>query len=118
MTEGLHPTMKQPNPWIPMTDPIELAKFGKFAEELGELMSAVSRCMIQGLDESHPTTGKSNRDWLKEEMADVLAGFVIIQHHMGITARDLDDRITAKVKHLKGWHELIEQRDPIMHDLD
>lgn len=53
------------NPWKPMTNPIDLKHTGKTMEETSELISAVSRCQIQGLLESHPVTGKVNREWLK-----------------------------------------------------
>jgi hypothetical protein len=61
------------NPWRPMTRPIDLKHLGKLGEESNELGAAISRCIIQGIDEREPVTGKPNRQWLAEEIADVLA---------------------------------------------
>lgn len=108
MTEGLNPTMKQPSPWHPCLDPVELAVLGKLAEESGELTSAATRCIIQGWDESHPSTGKANSDWLLEEVADVLAGIAVTLDHFGISREELNARVEIKIEHLKGWHKLIE----------
>ena len=108
MTEGLNPAMKQPNPWHPCLDPVELAVLGKLTEELGECSSAASRCLIQGWDEAHPTTHKKNSDWLLEEMADVLAGISVTLDHFGISREELSARAEEKINHLKGWHKLIE----------
>lgn len=108
MSEGLNPQMKQPSPWHPCLDPKELAVLGKLVEELNECGSAASRCIIQGWDESHPTTGKANSQWLLEEMADVLAGISVTLEHFGISREELAVRTEAKIVHLKGWHKLIE----------
>jgi hypothetical protein len=48
------------------------AILGKTIEELGELTAALARAQIQGVDEVHPVTGKSNRVWIEEEIQDVL----------------------------------------------
>ncbi len=109
MTESLEPKMRQPAAWIPSTLPVEIACLGKLQEELGELQSAVSRCLIQGFSESHPTTKKSNKLWLKEELADVLAAMKMTMVYYGITEEELASRISTKIAHLTGWHELIEE---------
>lgn len=66
------------NPWIPMSKPIDIKHLGKLAEELGEASSAVARCLIQGIDESEPVTGKLNRQWLEDELADVCANIQLV----------------------------------------
>src|SRR4051812_36337432 len=59
--------------WQPITNKHNLAALGKLGEEASELCSAICRCIIQGMDELEPTTGKPNRQWLEEEIADVMA---------------------------------------------
>lgn len=54
-------TLGFPNPWHPISDPVDLKHLGKLSEELGECSAAVARCIIQGIDECEPVTGKINR---------------------------------------------------------
>lgn len=62
-----------PSDWQPMQDKGDLAALGKLVEELCECGAAIARCVIQGIDESEPTTAKINRAWLEDEIADVQA---------------------------------------------
>ena len=95
-----------PNPWHPMTDAVDLKHLGKLAEECGELSSAIARCVIQGIDEREPVTGKVNREWLEDEIADVLASIELV----GIRFKLDDDRILErterKTAQLKQWHDV------------
>ena len=50
--------LRDANPWHPITDKVDLKYLGKLGEELNECGSAVSRCIIQGVDEREPVTGK------------------------------------------------------------
>lgn len=59
--------------WQPIQEKYLLAALGKLGEEASELSSAIFRCIIQGLNEKEPVTGKVNRIWLEEEIADTLA---------------------------------------------
>jgi hypothetical protein len=61
------------SPWTPESNPNSLRVLGKTLEELTECGSAVARCLVQGIDESEPVTGKPNREWLLEEVADAYA---------------------------------------------
>jgi hypothetical protein len=47
--------------WVPTTDPMTLRRMGKLTEELGELQSVAARVVIQGIDETDPSSGKVNR---------------------------------------------------------
>ena len=76
---------------------------GKLLEELGELTSATSRCLIQGIDETEPTTGKPNRLWLEEEVADVLACLDIVLMQFPVNGMALQLRTERKVERLKAW---------------
>ena len=94
------------NPWHPMTDPVSLKHLGKLGEESGELSSVVSRCIIQGIDEKEPTTGKENRDWLEDEIADVLANILLVVKHFKLDDEKIAKRSTMKREHLSAWHEM------------
>lgn len=107
--------------------PPEVKILGKLLEELGELQSAAARCLIQGMDEREPVTGKQNRLWLQEELADVDAGIrlaavrvpsiisvanllagrmVQTTTHFNLDFNAIILRSEAKEKRLKLWHEM------------
>lgn len=92
------------SPWHPMSDTVDLKTMGKAMEELGECIAAISRCIIQGIDELEPVTGKCNRDWLQEEMADVYANFMLIEARFNVMASTR--RIERKMADLRAWHKL------------
>ena len=100
---------KDASPWKPVRDPLTLKILGKLVEELGELTSAVSRCIIQGIEERHPETGKSNRQWLLEELSDVYASVGLLTNHIEVTDEEYDagtERVRRKKEHLRGWHRM------------
>jgi len=79
---------------------------GKLVEETGELCSAAARCIIQGIDECEPVTGKSNRDWLEEEIADVLANMDLVSNHFKLDKAKIKARVDRKAAQLKTWHDM------------
>lgn len=95
------------NPWHPMTKPIDLKHLGKLAEECGELSAAIARCIIQGINESEPTTGKLNKDWLRDELADVMANIELVMRHFSIDYIAVIKRMDKKEEHLKAWHSML-----------
>lgn len=95
--------------WIPITNHISLAHLGKLGEEAGELSAAVSRCIIQGMDGAEPRTGKINRQWLTEELADVNAAA-----RAAVTWFDLDrtliyERVARKIHMKDEWHQMLRE---------
>ena len=98
------------NPWIPITDRVQLALLGKLGEECGELTQAVCRCIIQGVDECEPVTGKKNVDALQDEIADVLALIDIVIDNYNLLS-EIDERISMKREHVKQWLRLIEYKE-------
>jgi hypothetical protein len=73
-----------PSDWQPMTNKADLAVISKLGEEVTECGSALFRCIIQGINEVHPVTGKINREWLEDEIAGVLG---MVEHailHFGL----------------------------------
>jgi hypothetical protein len=99
------------NPWVPMTRPIDLKHLGKLGEELNECGAAVMRCIIQGIDEAEPVTGKVNRKWLEDEAADVLANIDLVIEHFGLDAGRISERVVRKQAHLRGWHSMLAETD-------
>jgi NTP pyrophosphatase (non-canonical NTP hydrolase) len=94
------------NPWHPITSAIDLKHLGKLGEELGEASAAVSRCIIQGLDEAEPETGKINRAWLEDELADVFANMMLVIDHFGLNNHRIIVRSEEKKRRLREWHRM------------
>jgi hypothetical protein len=98
--------MTRMNPWRPMSDPVDLKHIGKLQEELGECTAAAARCSIQGIDEAEPVTGKINRVWLEEEIADVLANIDLNVERFGLDKRSIMARVDRKKAMLREWHAM------------
>lgn len=94
------------NPWHPMSNPVDVKHLGKLLEELGELTAAVSRCLIQGIDESEPITEKSNRVWFEEEIADVDACICLVVERFNLDRSHIANRCLKKMKRLREWHSM------------
>lgn len=94
------------NPWHPMTNAIDLKHLGKLAEECGELSSAISRCIIQGVYEKEPETKKQNKQWLTEEIADVFANINLVISHFDLDEEFITKRAKDKAARLKTWHDM------------
>lgn len=98
--------------WQPITDQLMLAYLGKLGEEVCECGAAIFRCIIQGIHEAEPKTGKINKSWLEDEVADVLA---LLDH--AIVGLDLDqrriaDRRTRKVAFKAPWFASLREPNP------
>lgn len=94
------------NPWQPITKKIDLKVLGKMIEELGEAVSAASRCVIQGMDEAEPVSGKVNRAWLEDEAADVLATVGLMVGHFDLSEERILERLDRKARHLVSWYNM------------
>jgi len=94
------------NPWHPISNPVDIKHLGKLGEEAGELASAVSRCIIQGVDEAEPVTGKVNREWLEDEIADVMAGSMLVMRRFNLNEERISERVERKMAQLRSWHDM------------
>ena len=94
------------SPWVPTSNPVDLKHLGKLGEELGEASAAVSRCVIQGIDEREPVTGKLNREWLEDELADVKATMDLAVERFGLDRDRMTARADRKRAALRVWHAL------------
>lgn len=95
------------NAWQPEQDALNLAVLGKALEEMGEASAMLGRCVIQGIEEAEPVTGKPNREALENELADVAATTAMLIDHFGLDADRMGARVEAKIAHLRRWHALI-----------
>lgn len=92
-----------PSDWQPITDKHDLAVLGKFGEEVNELGSALFRCIIQGIDECEPVTGKINRQWLEEEIADVMALTTLAIQRLDLNLSAIMERRARKIGYKAPW---------------
>lgn len=89
--------------WIPDANPHQARRMNKTLEELNELGAVLSRINNQGMDAIDPASGKTNRQRMHEETADVLA-----QLDCNVRAFDMDkdvmwDRQERKVAEMNEW---------------
>jgi hypothetical protein len=94
------------NKWVPTTNLMELRRLGKLGEELGELSNVASRCIIQGLDETDPGTGRVNRDRLLDELADVAAQIDCTITAFKLNAAHFGQRRRAKRDQMAEWEAM------------
>lgn len=94
------------SPWTPMTNAGDLKVLGKALEEFGEGTSAIARCLIQGINECEPVTGKPNLQWLQEELADVRATSRRLIDFFMLDEDFIEDRALKKETQLKSWQAL------------
>ena len=94
---------KLPDPKV-----IEDAGISEVLVALARCSTAVARCIIQGIDESHPVTKRPNKIWLDWAMNDVVAlGYGMLYHQVPSDTTHVPKRIIEKVEHKQAWHELI-----------
>jgi hypothetical protein len=105
MSEPINKTI---SPWMPETNQIKLAVLGKLVEECNELSGRAARSIIQGLDENDPSTGRTNREELEREIADVEACIAIAKLNLQLLVSL--DRLVDKQSGFLRWHEMIEEQ--------
>ena len=96
-------------PWYVETDAQRLRRFGKTLEELGELQAVVARCIIQGIDEVDPSSGKVNRKRLEEGIADVDAQLDLLMSAFDLDQQFIYTRSNDKVDQMHTWERLVEE---------
>lgn len=94
------------SPWVPDQDVGNQKRLGKAVEEGGEYVSAVARCFIQGINENEPVTGKPNKRWLEEEMADVIATMGHLLDHFDLDKEFIQARAEKKAEQLGKWFKM------------
>ena len=101
------------NPWHPITNSVDLKHLGKLLEEINEqievlskLGKVVSRCLIQGMDGTNPADGKANKQWLEEEVGDVVGNIDLVIDRFNLNRTFIADRAENKKQRLRTWHAM------------
>jgi hypothetical protein len=95
-------------PWRVETDKRRLRRLGKTGEELAELSAVVSRCIIQGVDEIDPSSGKTNRQRLQEEVADVYCQLDLLVTALNLNTFQIDVRSAKKAGQMAEWEDAVK----------
>ena len=108
--QGINPVRPRPrpdhaSPWKPISDDLQQKVLGKLLEELGEATAVAARCTIQGLDGISPDTGKVNRVWLQEELADVESKIQACLVYFDLAYPAFWARVQKKTAFHKPWFE-------------
>lgn len=104
MNEPINGTI---SPWMPEQDRIRLAVLGKLIEECNELAARAARCIIHGLDEMDPDTGRTNFVELGREISDVDACIGIATSELSIPVSN--QRTLDKTAGFERWHGMIRE---------
>jgi NTP pyrophosphatase (non-canonical NTP hydrolase) len=77
-------------------------------EECAEVVQAISKVFRFGMDDVHPTTMKSNKDSLEEEVGDLLCMIELMQEYDIINASNVLNANVKKRNKLKQWSNIFE----------
>ncbi|MBD9372080.1 hypothetical protein IB238_05480 [Rhizobium sp. ARZ01] len=93
--------------WKPEPDLLVHQALGKACEEASELSNILARCLIQGLNQNEPVSGKPNRQALFEEIADLDAA---IQWLRELVNDEYDGaRADRKLNGFRRWQRMLEE---------
>lgn len=98
-----------PEEWVPESSPINVGVLAKAVEECGELIAALGRCLGQQVSEHHPVTGKPNREWLEEEIADVRFMLARVTTHFDLDVERIIRRVDKKQKFKQPWWDYLRR---------
>lgn len=93
--------------WHVETDAYRIRRLGKSLEELGELVSVLARCLIQGVDEIDPSSGEVNRMRMQKETADVLTQVGGLTETFNLNMTEILERVQDKKASMDKWEELL-----------
>lgn len=99
-----------PSDWQPITEKYILARLGKLGEEACELSAILFRCIIQGIDEREPVTGKLNREALEDEIADVTALSGLAIDYFNLDLVRMQRRAQQKRNYKQPWFYALEKQ--------
>lgn len=94
--------------WVPTTNLLLLRRMGKLGEELSECGAVAARVIIQGLDETDPGSGKTNRQRLQEELADVRAQIDCTVQALALDQNAMAQRTARKIGDMSEWEALFQ----------
>ena len=82
-------------------------------EECAEVVQAISKVFRFGMDDVHPTTNKSNRDSLEEEVGDLLCMLELMQQYGIINSKNVLNANVSKRNKLKKWSNIFNEEPSI-----
>jgi hypothetical protein len=94
--------------WVPTVDRVELALLGKLLEETAELGKIAARCIMQGLGDRDPETGRLNCLVLSDELSDMQARIKSVEHVLSIGPEP--QRVEAKYNFHLSWLRDLKRR--------
>lgn len=98
--------MSSVSKWVLTTDPVTVRRMGKTGEECAELLAVTTRIAIQGIDEIDPSSGKTNRQRLTEEVADVYAQLDATVESLILDRQFIEARRARKLGYMHEWEAL------------
>jgi NTP pyrophosphatase (non-canonical NTP hydrolase) len=84
-------------------------------EECAEVIQAISKVFRFGMDDVHPTTNKSNRDSLEEEVGDLLCMIELLQEHGIVNSTSVLNANVRKRNKLKKWSSIFNNEPEIIN---
>jgi NTP pyrophosphatase (non-canonical NTP hydrolase) len=84
-------------------------------EECAEVIQAISKVFRFGMDDIHPTTNKSNRDSLEEEVGDLLCMIELLQEHGIVNSTSVLNANVRKRNKLKKWSSIFNNEPEIIN---
>jgi NTP pyrophosphatase (non-canonical NTP hydrolase) len=99
-------------PWAPTITDHQKRRAGKTLEELGELVAVLARLQIQAIDDIDLGSGKTNRQRLLEEIADVYAQLDLTFASFNLDFDALYDRISRKKELMFEWEAHFKSAAP------
>lgn len=95
--------------WELATDPLLVRRMGKTGEECAELLAVTTRIAIQGIDEIDPSSGKTNRQRLIEEIGDVYAQLDANVAMLCLDRDFIQARRLRKLGYMREWEALYDE---------
>lgn len=103
---------KTPSPWIPMSNPGDVALLGKLQEEQNELGAIIARCLIQGFFAYDPETNKLNSLAVEDEIADVMAVCDLVIGRFSLDMVHMSKRKERKIQYIRTWIDALDKQWP------
>jgi len=98
------------NAWKTDITEFQARRIGKTLEELGELSAVLARITIQGLDAIDPSSGKTNRQRMSDETADVIAQIGCNMDAFAMPIEEIDTRAAMKEAQMEEWEQLLREK--------
>ena len=84
-------------------------------EECAEVIQAISKVFRFGMDDVHPTTNKSNKDSLEEEVGDLLCMIELMQEYGIVNSINVLNANVRKRNKLKKWSSIFNNESEIIN---